>query len=72
MAASLIDVRTVAAMLGCSAKHARHLAEAGRMPHPVRLGHLLRWSRSSIEEWIGAGCPNCDEEPASRQEAAHE
>jgi excisionase family DNA binding protein len=58
-AAALLDVDTVAAMLDCSARHVYRLAGAGRMPAPVRLGSLVRWSRVVIERWIGDGCPDC-------------
>jgi len=31
------------------------------MPAPVKLGTLARWPQRAIEEWIGNGCPSCDE-----------
>src|SRR5262249_57632003 len=55
-AAQLLDVRAVAALLGCSARHVYRLADAGQMPAPVRLGTLVRWPRQAIEEWIAGGC----------------
>lgn len=55
--AKLLDVRAVAELLGCSARHVYRLADAGQMPSPVKLGALVRWSRSSIMEWIESGCP---------------
>lgn len=57
---ALLDVRVVARMLGCSARHIRRLADAQRMPSPVRLGRVLRWSRATVEQWIKEGCPACD------------
>jgi excisionase family DNA binding protein len=56
--AALIDVRAVAALLGCSTRHIYRLTDAGRMPTPVRLGALIRWRRAEIEEWIATGCPS--------------
>ena len=53
---ALLDVRAVGAMLGCSTRHVYRLADAGRMPAPVRLSALVRWNRSVIEQWIAAGC----------------
>jgi excisionase family DNA binding protein len=53
----LLDVRAVAALLDCSARHVYRLADAGRMPPPVRVGALVRWRRGEIEDWIAAGCP---------------
>lgn len=58
-AAALLDVRAVAALLDCSTPHVRRLADAGRMPRPLRLGSLLRWRKTDLESWIAAGCPNC-------------
>lgn len=54
--AALLDVDQVAAMLSCSPRHVRRLAEAGRMPRPVHLGALTRWARADIEAWIAGGC----------------
>jgi excisionase family DNA binding protein len=57
MAPALLDVRAVAALLHCSTRHVYRLADAGRMPPPVRIGALVRWSRRCVEDWIAAGCP---------------
>jgi excisionase family DNA binding protein len=56
-AAVLLSVDDVAALLNCSARHVYRLSDAGRLPAPVRLGTLVRWSRHAIECWIGEGCP---------------
>jgi len=55
--AKLVDVEHAAEMLGCSSRHVYRLADAGKMPAPVRLGSLVRWNRSTLEDWIAAGCP---------------
>jgi excisionase family DNA binding protein len=57
--AALLDVRAVAALLGCSTRHVYRLADARRMPPPVRLGALVRWPRQVVEAWISAGCKSC-------------
>ena len=57
-APQLLDVQAVAEMLGCSPRHIYRLSDAGRMPAPVKLGSLVRWSASSIREWIDQGCPS--------------
>lgn len=59
MTAKLLDVIDVAALLKCSPRHVSRLADAGKMPRPVRLGGLVRWSAVAIDEWIAAGCPTC-------------
>lgn len=39
LSAELLDVRSVAARLGgCSTRHVYRLADAGRMPRPIKLG----------------------------------
>lgn len=55
---SLLDVQAVAEMLGCSPRHVYRLSDAGRMPAPVKLGSLVRWSASAIGDWIDQGCPS--------------
>jgi len=55
--AALLDVRAVAVMLDCSPRHIYRLADAGRLPRPVKLGALVRWHRTEIDEWLAAGCP---------------
>ncbi len=57
-AAQLLDVATVAEMLGCSQRHVYRLSDAGRMPAPVKLGALVRWNRAAVESWIDQGCPS--------------
>ena len=63
--AALLDVSAVAELLACSSQHVRRLADAGRMPRPLKLGALLRWRRSTgdpmtgLEDWVTAGCPPC-------------
>jgi excisionase family DNA binding protein len=53
------DVKVVAELLSCSTMHVRRLADAGRMPAPLKLGHLVRWDLNELEEWIAADCPSC-------------
>jgi len=54
---ALLDVRQVASLLGCSTRHVYRMSDAGKMPRPIRLGSLVRWSRASIDEWIAERCP---------------
>jgi excisionase family DNA binding protein len=54
---ALLDVQAEARLLDCSPRHIYRLADAGRMPPPVRLGALVRWPRQAIESWIADGCP---------------
>jgi excisionase family DNA binding protein len=56
---ALLDVKTVAALLDCSPRHVYRLSDAGRIPSPIRIGTLVRWSRQKIQDWIDQGCPSC-------------
>ena len=56
---ALLDVRSVAAILGCSSRHVYRLSDSGRMPAPIRLGALVRWPRRTVVTWISEGCPSC-------------
>jgi len=58
-AAKLLDVEMVAELLNCSPRHVYRLSDGGKMPAPVKLGSLVRWSASAIREWIDSGCPAC-------------
>ena len=54
--APLIDVQSLHAMGLGSVRHIYRLADAGKMPRPLKLGALVRWRRAEIEEWIAGGC----------------
>jgi excisionase family DNA binding protein len=49
--AELLDVRAVAGVLGCSTRHVYRMADAGRMPRPLKLGQLVRWRRGELLGW---------------------
>ena len=53
----LLDVVMVAAVLTCSQRTVCRLADSGRMPQPIRVGRLVRWTLKSINGWIEKGCP---------------
>ena len=54
----LLDVRSVAELLNCSTRHVYRMADARKLPQPVRLGVLVRWPKAKIESWIDDGCPS--------------
>ncbi len=56
-APALLDARATAALIGVSSRSVYRLADAGKMPRPVRLGRLVRWRRADLDDWIGRGCP---------------
>ena len=59
------DTDGVAAIIPCSPRHVRRMADAGLMPRPVHCGRLVRFRwrtgdpKTGILDWIEAGCPNC-------------
>jgi len=55
--AALLTVDEVARMLNCSVRTVYRLVDQGRIPRPLKLGALSRWSRDVIEQWICEGCP---------------
>lgn len=63
---TLLDVRGVATLLNCSARHVYRMADAGKLPAPVRVGALVRWNRAALETWIAEGCPAVRSVKASR------
>jgi excisionase family DNA binding protein len=56
--ARLLDVAGVAQLLAVSVRHVHRLADAGRMPRPLKLGGSRRWDRATLDAWIAAGCPS--------------
>jgi excisionase family DNA binding protein len=58
-AAALLAVQAVAQLLVCSCRHVYRLSDSGKMPPPVRIGALVRWRRSDLDQWLAAGCPPC-------------
>ena len=58
---AMLDVKQVATLLNCSARHVYRLCDAGKMPRPVKLGALVRWGRKDVINWIERGCPSCEE-----------
>ena len=63
---ALLDVNDVAKMLRCSPRTVCRLSDCGRIPHPVKLGALVRWRQEAMEEWISNGCPPCERKGSRR------
>ncbi len=51
-------VKDVAKICGFSVRHAYRLIDANRIPKPSRLGALILWPQSVIDNWINAGMPD--------------
>lgn len=52
----LLDVGAVAGLISCSKRTVYRLADADRMPRPLKVGSLVRWRRTDIFDWIANGC----------------
>ena len=53
----LLDVKQTAELLNASPRTVYRLADAGKMPRPVKLGSLVRWRGGELRDWIADGCP---------------
>lgn len=49
---SLLDVKAVAALLGCSTRQVWRLRDAGDLPAAVMVGSLIRWRRAALLAWL--------------------
>ena len=63
----LIDIKSLATMLGRSSRSIYRDDAAGRMPRPIKLGGSKKWRQAEIREWIAAGCPNRQKWETSRK-----
>ncbi len=54
----LVDVKSIASMLGLSRRTVWRFKSAGRLPKPVTLSASVRWRLSDIAKWIEWGCPS--------------
>jgi len=48
----VLDVNQTAALLNCSPRTVIRLSNAKKLPRPMKLGSLTRWSRKSIEQYV--------------------
>ena len=53
---ALLTVDQVAERLTLSTRQVYRLTDAGKMPKPLKIGHLNRWNPAILTEWIAAGC----------------
>lgn len=53
---ALLDVLDTARLLSCSPRHVYRMADAGKIPPPVRIGKLVRWDLNLLTRWLADGC----------------
>lgn len=49
----LLDVRQIAALIGCSTSTVWRWCAADSFPKPVRIGGVTRWRRREVLDFIG-------------------
>ncbi len=55
--AELLTLADVASLMRCSRRSVARLADAGKMPHGLKVGGMRRWRRAELMSWLAAGCP---------------
>jgi excisionase family DNA binding protein len=51
-----LTIAQVATLMNVSQRTVNRWVDAGSMPKPMRLGHVIRWNRTVIDQWIETGC----------------
>lgn len=64
--AFLWGLEEVASVLGISPAHVRRLADAGKLPRPIKLGRAVRWRVRDIEGFVESGRPATSTRRAKR------
>lgn len=57
----LIDIKAAAKLLDLSERTIWGMANNGRMPKPIKIGRLTRWSLEELRAWVLAGGPQISE-----------
>lgn len=50
----VLTANQVAQSLQVSVRNLRGMVSQGEFPKPIRIGRLVRWSRSTIDRWVEA------------------
>lgn len=51
----LLTIEELSAILKVSVRTTRRLHDQGKLPRAIRIGALLRWRRSDVEEFLRGG-----------------
>jgi predicted DNA-binding transcriptional regulator AlpA len=54
----LLRAAEAAALCGTSLRTWRMWDAVGRIPVPIRIGHLVFWRPDELKAWAAAGCPD--------------
>lgn len=55
---TLLSVGQVARLTGLSKRTIWRMARESRTPDPVRIGRVVRFRASEVDQWLRLGCPN--------------
>lgn len=64
----LIDIKATAKLLDLSERTVWGMANSGRIPKPIKIGRLVRWSHEEFRAWVSAGCPAREKWERQRKE----
>jgi len=57
-ALQLLSAKQLGAKLNLSKRQIFRLNSCGKLPKPLRIGGSVRWSESTISQWLSAGAPD--------------
>ena len=66
----LVDIKTVAKLLGRCARSVQSDDAAGRIPRPINLNGSKRWRLKELRQWVRSGCPSREAWEARKKGAA--
>ena len=66
----LVDIKTVAKLLGRCTRSIQNDDAAGLIPRPISLSGSKRWRLKELRQWVLAGCPSREAWEAQKKGAA--
>lgn len=57
----LLTAVQLAKLLGISRRTVFRLTSSAKLPRPIYISRLCRWSHAEIQDWIKADCPTLSE-----------
>lgn len=52
----LLSPQDLANKLSCSYRHVLRMNSRGKLPASIKIGKLIRWEDTAINNWIATGC----------------
>ena len=54
----LLTAKSLGQILSLSKRQIFRLNSCGKLPKPIRIGGSVRWSQSTISQWLAIGAPD--------------